>query len=226
MGKSQIDREKLRVFVRKLSGEYQLQILYRAIDLLPKTRLRPLIDGFIHPEKLRPDGTSPVHLVDAVKAFRDASLNGDYYEDFAVNSHNFTQMSRGTQTWIAECKRLLGRSVTLAGEGGHAEAREAFEMIFELLRHIDKCYDDIVFFADEAGSWQVNVIWQEVLPAWFQCLRHTAEPEEYARAVVGMVDEFVHWDRERYLQKARGAAKAEQKKALRNALAGAASDPT
>ncbi len=57
----------------------------------------------------------------------------------------------------------------------------------------------IVFFADEAGSWQVGVDWREVLPAWFKCLRQTAEPEEYARSVVGIV----RYDRERYLQKAR-----------------------
>ncbi len=219
MGKSQIDREKLRVFIRRLPAESQLKILDRAIDLLAKTRLGQLIDGYVDPVKLRPDGASPARLVAAVNRFRDASLRGDYYEDFAVNSKNFMQKSRGTQTWIAECDRLLDRCVALARKGGHAQARESFETLFALLRHIDKGYEDIVFFADEAGSWQVGVDWREVLPAWFKCLRQTAEPKEYAGSVVGMVDGFVDYDREWYLQKARGLAGPEQKKALRSALA-------
>ena len=60
--------------------------------------------------------------------------------------------------------------------GEPAEVREAFETLFGLLCHIDKVPDDVVFFADEAGSWQVGVDWDKVLPAGFTCLAKTAEP--------------------------------------------------
>ncbi len=36
---------------------------------------------------------------------------------------------------------------------------QVFEVIFSLLRHIDECTDDILFFADEGGSWEVGVNW-------------------------------------------------------------------
>jgi hypothetical protein len=85
---------------------------------------------------------------------------------------------------------------------------------FGLLRHIDECLDDVVFFADEAGSWQVGVDWRKILPAWFVCLSATTDPEEYARRAVEVVDKFVKYDREKYLAVACRKASAEQRKAL------------
>ncbi len=219
MAKSQIDREKLRIFVRGLPDDLMLRILYRAIDLLPKTRLAQLIEGFVDPQELRAESALPGSLVGDVTKFHAASLGGEYYESFNVNSRNFTQRSHATGIWIAECNHLLGRCVALAGKGEHAEASKSFEMIFMLLRRIDEGYDDIVFFADEAGSWQVGVDWREVLPAWFTCLGHTAEPEDYARAVLSAIDDFVAYDRKWFLAKARGKANPARKKALANAAA-------
>ncbi len=225
MAKSQIDREKLRVFVRRLPDEHLLQILNRAIDLLPKTRLGQLIEGFVDPQELRAERASPGSVLDAVKAFNDASLRREYYESFDVNSKNFMQMSRGTSTWIAECNRLLDRCVALAHKGEYATAGESFGMIFALLRLIDEGYDDVIFFADEAGSWQVGVDWRKVLPAWFTCLGQTAEPEEYGREVVSMIDDFVAYDRERFLKRARASASPSQKKALSRLIRAAKSRP-
>jgi len=53
---------------------------------------------------------------------------------------------------------------------------QVFEVIFSLLRHIDECTDDILFFADEGGSWEVGVNWKKVLPAWFRVHSPTAGP--------------------------------------------------
>jgi len=39
---------------------------------------------------------------------------------------------------------------------------------------------------DEAGSWQVGVDWEEVLPAWFRSLSPGADPCEWAEAVVDL----------------------------------------
>ncbi len=214
MAGSRIDREKLRVQVHRLRREQLLHVLDRAIDLLPKTRLGQLIDGYIDPEEVRADGASAGSLVKAVTAFRDASLDSEYYDSFDVNSRNFMEKSSGTEVWIAECKRLLARCVAVAGEGGHAAAGESFEMIFGLLRHIDEGHDDIVFFADEGGSWQVGVDWREVLPAWFTCLAQTAGAEDYARTISSTIDDFVSYDRRWFLRKARSSANPAQKKAL------------
>ena len=122
--------------------------------------------------------------------------------------------STRTRHWIAECNRLLDRCVAEAAGGGSGDTRASFELLFELLRHLDDGRDDIVFFADEAGSWQVGVEWGEVLPAWFSCLACSAEPDEYARQVVAKVDAFAGRDRGRLLRAARRAATPRQKKTL------------
>src|SRR5438093_5397812 len=57
------------------------------------------------------------------------------------------------------------------------EVRQAMDILFGLLNHIDKGDDDVIFFADEGGSWQVGVDWAKVLPVWFKVLSATAEPE-------------------------------------------------
>ena len=156
-------------------------------------------------------------LLADVKELQRASLNGEYYEDFMVNSKNFMDMSRGTEVWIAECNRLLDRCIAESAKGDPAETRDAFETIFSLLEHIDACLDDIIFFADEGGSWQVGVEWNKVFPAWFKCLAAVAEPEDYASRIVEIVDEFDDYNRAQHLTAARRMATPAQKEALRGA---------
>jgi hypothetical protein len=212
--RSAIDPDKLRAHIRRLPGESLLEILDRAIDLLPPGRLARLIKGHVCIETLRPERGGPRGLLASVRRFRDASLNGEYYEDFDVDSRNFLQKSRATQAWIAECQRLFDRCVAAARGRRRSEAREGFDVIFDLLRRVDRCEDDIVFFADEASSWQVGVDRGEVLPAWFGCLAALADPDEYARATIGSVRDFVRSDSDRFLRKAHAAASFEQREAL------------
>jgi len=215
MPKQQIDREKLRVQLRRLRKDALLDLLDRAIDLVPRTRLPVLVEGHIDLKSVVSDGRSAGRLLDVVRAFRAASLRGDYYEGFAVNSKNFMEKSDGTETWIAECERLFERCVDGASKGRQNEVRESFEVLLDLLRHIDEGNDDVVFFADEGGSWQVGVGWEAVLPAYVACLSVTAEPDEYAQTVTKVVDDFVRYDRDKYLRKARGIGSKAQKKLLR-----------
>ncbi len=62
-----------------------------------------------------------------MKAFEQASLRGEYYEDFNVNSKNFMDKSKGTRAWISECRRCLDRCVAQAKTDDPADVREAFE---------------------------------------------------------------------------------------------------
>lgn len=73
----------------------------------------------------------------------------------------------------------------------------------------------MIFFADEAGSWQVGGDWSTSLPAYFQCLADTAPPEEFAREVHRAIKDFAEYERPRHLTAARRVASAEQKAALR-----------
>ena len=142
------------------------------------------------------------------------SLRGDYYDSFNVNSKNFMRKSSGTQTWLAECERLFERCAALAGSGQHAVVRQSFDILFDLLRHVDEAHDDVVFFADEGGSWQVCVDGDTVLPAYFSCLSATSEPDEYARVATALVEDFVRYDRDKYLREARTLGTPAQQRML------------
>jgi len=62
-----------------------------------------------------------------------------------------------------------------AKKSNPVEVRQAMDILFGLLNHLDEGNDDVIFFADEGGSWQVGVDWARVLPAWFKVLSATAE---------------------------------------------------
>ena len=148
-----------------------------------------------------------------VKCFHKASLRGGYYESFNVNSKNYMDQSSSTKSWIRKCNRFFDLCIS---ESKHSPVTsyEALSLLFELLRHIDEGHDNIVFFADEAGSWQVGVDWDKVLPVWFQCLSETSEPNEFVKEVVSVIEYFVGYDRKKYLTIARKKATVEQGKML------------
>jgi hypothetical protein len=58
------------------------------------------------------------------------------------------------------------------------------------------------------------VDWQTVLSAWITCLSATAEPDEYSRRIVDVVDRFVKYDRDKHLTTAARKASAAQREAL------------
>ena len=212
----QIDRDKLRAAVRKLGNEYVFYMLDDAIELLPPTKLHKLAKKYLDLKGLRPDAekaAKPSLLAD-VKRFEKASLAGDYYESFFVNSQNYTQQPGGTSAWIAEYLRLLDRCVIGAENITPAEVRQAMDILFGLLNHIDKCNDDVIFFADEGGSWQVGVDWAKVLPAWFKVLSATAEPEEYAARITALLSYHYSYGRDKMLAIARRTATPDQRQAL------------
>jgi hypothetical protein len=60
---------------------------------------------------------------------------------------------------------FLERCVAQSQKEDPATVCQPFEIIFSLPGKVDECNDDILFFADEGGSWQVGVDWENVLPA-------------------------------------------------------------
>lgn len=183
MANQSIDRDKLRAAIRRMGSEYVFYMLDDAITLLPQTKLRKLIAKYLNPAELRPHGERKANLLADVKAFQKASLTGRYYQPFSVNSKNYMEKSSGTLAWIADCGRLLERCVAHSKKEDPATVCQAFEIVFSLLSEIDEGTDDILFFADEGGSWEVGVDWENVLPAWFKVLSATASPSEYAQGI-------------------------------------------
>jgi hypothetical protein len=214
MARTPIDRNKLRAAIRKMGDEYVFSMLDVAIDLLSEAQLFKLAKQHIDPSTVGPDGHEKGNLLADVRAFEKASLGGEYYQDFRVNSQNCTETSRGTQAWMSDCRRLLGRCVSQAKKGDPAGSRQAFDILFGLLDHVDECLDDVIFFADEGGSWQVGVDWEKVLPAWMKVLSATADPEEYVQRITWVLNQHYDYGSQRMFVLARRTATPEQRRAF------------
>jgi hypothetical protein len=209
-----IDRDKLRMALRKLGDELIFRMLYDAIELIPPAKLNKLVEPYLDARSLLAGADRPDTLLARVRSFERTSLAGEYYDPFDVNSKNCMDKSSGTIGWIAECNRLLDLCVVQAQTGDAAEARQSFDIIFGLLDEIDACRDDIIFFADEAGAWQVGVDWERLLPSWFKVLSATAKPDEYAKRVVDLLNRHCDYERPKMLPVARKLASPAQARAL------------
>ena len=210
-----IDISLLRDSIRtELEIEELLSLLDRAIELIPQERLPELIEGFFDLDLLSVDELSEQSLLDDVLEFHSDSLAGLYYDDFDVNSKSFMERSRGTINWMAEHERLMNRCLIESSSGNPEQIRQAFELLFNLLDEIDECRDDIIFFADEGGAWQVGVEWDEVLPCYFKVLAAVAQPSEYAESVIKIVKSHANYNSDNYFKLALEVAKPPQKKVL------------
>jgi hypothetical protein len=190
-------------------------MLADAVELLPPARLHAVARQYLDLRRLRRDSKKArANLLADAKAFEHASLAGDFYESFEVNSKNFMEQSRGTTHWIAGFRRLLGRCVKQAQKGNEAETRQAFGILFGLLDRLDEGRDDIVFFADEGGAWLVRVDWKTVLPPWFEVLSATAQADEYTRRTTGLLERHCGYESDRMLVVARKIATPAQRQAL------------
>jgi len=212
-----IDINKLHGAIRKMSNDQVFYMLEEAIELLPQVKLTKLVKEFLDLEQLRPDTKAKGSLLKDVKVFEQASLKGEYYEGFMVNSKNYMEMSKGTRSWIAKCNRLLDRCVSAVGKSKQqpVDIQQAFDIIFGLLDHIDECHDDVIFFADEGGSWQVGVDWKKVLAAYFKCLSATSAPDKYAHRVFAVIEAYDSYSKTKHLATARKLANPQQRQALR-----------
>jgi len=128
-----IDRDKLRMALRKLGDELIFRMLYDAIELIPPAKLNKLVEPYLDARSLLAGADRPDTLLARVRSFERTSLAGDYYDPFDVNSKNCMDKSSGTIAWIAECNRLLDLCVVQAQTGDAAEARQSFDIVFGLL---------------------------------------------------------------------------------------------
>lgn len=212
-----IDLEKLRARIRRGGFEQTYYMLDEALGMLTQSQLHHLAKRYMSLEGLSPDvsPTPPDRLLDVVSRFHRASLAGEYYETFGVNWRNSERKSAGTVAWIATHRRLLDRCLKEAPKGNPLEVREAMDLLFALLDRIDEGHDDIVFFADEAGAWQVGVDWSHVLPTWFKLLAATVEPVYYAQRITTLLSKHYRYGRDKMLAVADLIASKDQRAALR-----------
>jgi hypothetical protein len=190
MNRRPTDLKAMRRALRALPRGNLLIIAERATELLPKGKLKAL-------------------LADA------AGLGGEYYEEFDVHSKNVSEKSKGTDAFIAEFDRLTRQCIRAAKTAPQLAVREAIELLLDLLRQIDKGNDEIIFFADDGGSWDIGVDWGTVFPAYFRCLAETASAEVFAQVVDQVIMDFADYQRPQHWRTAHRVADVAQKAALR-----------
>lgn len=202
MTDGRVNLERLRGSLQSLSRGDLLVIALRAIELVPGATLPALLGDRVQIDVSVDGATEVTSLLEAVRRFHATSMSGHYYEAFAVSARTCTEQSKGTDAFMAEFDRLVGWCVREADIGQRPAVREAFELLFGLLRHIDQCHDDVIFFADEGGSWSVGVPWRTVFPAYFRCLAETAGAEDFARTADQAIMDFADHDRSHLLSEA------------------------
>ena len=173
-----INHEKAFGVLTRLDRGDLLTILAKLLRRLQPGDLESAFSGYAHPHELGDVDPQPRRtLLEATREFAEAAMRGAYYEAFAVNWRNSTQESGGTQEFEARLDLLFGRCIEESTTGDPSEVCASYELLFELLRAIEKWDRDILFWADEGGIWQFHIQWSRVLPPYFRCLRATAPAE-------------------------------------------------
>ena len=231
MTQHQIDSNTLRAELRALPRGSLLLIAERAIELVTQDQLGALLADIVQinvdPTDARSDYPATItgpSLLDEVRSFHDAAMNGEFYGNVEINNKGPQEQSGGTDAFIAEFDRLIRRCVGASAMGEESGVRDnfwhglrnCFELLFALLRYVDEGNDDVVFFADDGSARDIGVNWRLVLPAYFKCLAETeaASPEEFAHPVAQVIADFAQHDRARYMDAAYTAANDAQRIAM------------
>jgi hypothetical protein len=192
-----VNHEKAWQVLRRLEREQLLVLFSRALRFVPPSCLEDVFRDHAYPHEI--GESEPVKrqpLIEAAREFVENALDGAFYEDFRVNSHNCADKSGGTQMFEAKLDLLFDRCVEDGARGEPAEIVAGYELLLGLLREIDKFEKDIVFFADEGGVWQFHVNWKRILPPYLTCLAKVTEQREFERRAEAVIEEFVDpWQR-------------------------------
>ena len=214
MTRRAIDLKSVRRELRALPRGTLLMIAERAAELLSNAKLKALMADFFAINEIETASLVPPSLLDEVRTFHAASLGGQFYEELPIHFNNTTDQSTGSDAFIAEFDRLIRHCIRATKTAPPMAVRESFELLFDVLRCIDKGNDDIIFFADEGGSGEVGVDWRTVFPVYFRCLAKTASAHVFAQVVDQVIRDFADYQRPYYLQLARRVANPTQKAAL------------
>jgi hypothetical protein len=177
--------------VRTLDREALLVVLIRVLSTAPAGAVRGTFPDYrLTCLEDRQDPTEGKTLTQAVQEFCESAKRGDYYQELWLGARHSSMKSSKTEEFGALLTLLFDGCVAEAESGDSAEVCKAYELLFDLLRDIDRCETDIVFWADEPGTWQLGVDWTRVLSPYFRCLRSIVTLQEFGERANAVIGEF------------------------------------
>jgi len=183
-----INHEKAWKVLTRLDRGDLLTLFTRALRHVEPRHLESIFSDYARPDEVGDVQLQPRQpLIKATREFTEAAMRGEFYEDFAVNWRTSIQTTGGTQEFEARLDLLFDRCIEESAMGDPAEVCASYELIFDLLRAIERWDRDIVFWADEGGIWNFGIPWRRVLPPYFRCLMKTA-PAEYQAKAKAVID--------------------------------------
>lgn len=188
---SSVNLEKAWTVLCRLDRADLLLLLARALKSAKPVHLESIFTDYACPDEvgdLEKQEVKP--LIEATRDFTEAAMRGEFYEEFVVNWRNSTQKSDRTHEFEARLQLLLDRCLEAVEAGAPVEVVTSYELIFDLLRAIEKWDRDIVFFADEGGVWQFSINWRRVLPGYLRCLAKVTGAAEFGRRASAVIEEF------------------------------------
>jgi hypothetical protein len=185
-----IDSDKLRHLLERSTVANLTVMFARAIGCLPAEAYERVFTDYAFPDDLAADQERSPGLLEAVHSFVECAQRGDYYDPVFFSGQHYDEWPRATHNFSARIDLLLGRCKAESANGDPFEVCRAYELLFELVRDIDARPDDVVFFPDEANSWQLGIRWASELPSYFACLSQTIGRDELAARKVALVQEF------------------------------------
>jgi hypothetical protein len=124
-------------------------------------------------------------VLQEIEQFRQDSLSRKYYAPFNMNSKNYTQIPEKTRGWFSQLGQFLTNSMVLTDQGNHASAVACFGLLYELILAMENGKE--IVFAEEVGSWMIQVDEKKVMAAYLNSLAAVASPEQYAAMAVPLI---------------------------------------
>jgi hypothetical protein len=124
-------------------------------------------------------------LLKRIKTFHTASLAGEYYAPFVIDSKNFMHIPEETKEWFDTLGNLLGECVRLTGRGDHYSAVKGFDLLYDLVDQMEN--GEEIVFADEYGSWMITADEKNCIAAYLTSLSAIASPEAYTETALRLI---------------------------------------
>ena len=98
--------------------------------------------------------------------------------------------SPGTERFVAQFGELIRDCTDQRASVSPRDTIAAIKKLLDLMRRIDGTAEEVVFFTDEAGLWQLGVKWSTLLPVYFRCLGEALSLNDYATRIEGFFRDF------------------------------------